>query len=69
LPLEVKTLDHASIWRFRQTIDKLGLSATLLAEANRQLDALGLIVESGTLVDATLFRRPRSSIRPSEAAV
>jgi transposase, IS5 family len=53
LPLEVETPDHASIWRFRQTIDKLGLSAALLAEVNRQLDALGLIVKRGTLVDAT----------------
>ncbi len=62
LPLEVETPDHASIWRFRQTIDKLGLSAALLAEVNRQLDALGLIVKRGTLVDATLIagavRRP-----------
>ena len=24
LPLDVETPDHASIWRFRQTIDKLG---------------------------------------------
>ena len=55
LPLEVETPDHASIWRFRQTIDELGLSAALLAETNRQLDALGLIVKRGTLVDATLI--------------
>jgi IS5 family transposase len=55
LPLEIETPDHASIWRFRQTIDKLGLSAALLAETNRQLDALGLIVKRGTLVDATLI--------------
>ena len=55
LPLEVDTPDHASIWRFRQTIDKLGLSAALLSETNRQLDALGLIVKRGTLVDATLI--------------
>ena len=55
LPLEVETPDHASIWRFRQTIDKLGLSAALLLETNRQLDALGLIVKRGTLVDATLI--------------
>jgi transposase, IS5 family len=27
----------------------------LLAERNRQLDALGLIVKRGTLVDATLI--------------
>jgi Transposase DDE domain len=35
--------------------DKLGLSAALLSETNRQLDALGLIVKRGTLVDATLI--------------
>jgi transposase len=55
LPLEMETPDHASIWRFRRTIDKLGLSAAQLAETNRQLDALGLIVKRGTLVDATLI--------------
>src|SRR5579863_4095710 len=62
LPLEVETPDHASIWRFRQTIDKLGLSTTLLAEVNRQLDALGYVIKRGTLVDATIIagsvRRP-----------
>ena len=54
VPLDRETPDHSSIWRFRQTIDKLGLSEALLAEANRQLDARGLIVKRGTLVDATL---------------
>jgi transposase, IS5 family len=54
-PLEADTPDHASIWRFRQTIDKLGLSAALLSETNRQLDALAPIVKRGTLVDATLI--------------
>jgi IS5 family transposase len=60
LPLEVETPDRASIWRFRRTIEKLGLSAALLAETNRQLNALGLIVKRGRLVDATLIpdRRP-----------
>ena len=60
--LEVETPDHASIWRFRQTIDKLDLSTQLLAEVNRQLEALGLVIKRGTLVDATLIagaiRRP-----------
>jgi IS5 family transposase len=62
LPLEEGTPDHASIWRFRQTIETLGLAAGLLAETNRQLDKLGLMVKRGTLVDATLIaasvRRP-----------
>jgi len=55
LPLDMETPDHASIWRFRQTIETLGLSAALLAETNRQLDALGLMIKRGTLVDATLI--------------
>jgi hypothetical protein len=57
LRLDVETPDHASIWRFRQTIDKLGLSTKLLAEVNRQLDARGFVIKRGTLVDATPDRR------------
>jgi IS5 family transposase len=55
IPLDEETPDHSSIWRFRQRIDKLGLSEKLLAEVNRQLDARGLIVKRGTLVDATII--------------
>lgn len=55
IPLDSQTPDHSSIWRFRQTIDKLGLSEALLAEVNRQLDARGLVVKRGTLVDATII--------------
>jgi hypothetical protein len=51
LPLDVETPDHASIWRFRQTIDKLGLSPRLLAKVNRQLDARGLVIKRGKPVD------------------
>ena len=62
IPLDRETPDHSSIWRFRQTIDRLGLSKALLAEANRQLDARGLVVKRGTLADATIIagavRRP-----------
>ncbi|WP_245278278.1 IS5 family transposase [Methylosinus sp. PW1] len=41
--------------RFRQRLAKLGLDEKLLAEVNRQLDARGLIVKRGTLVDATII--------------
>jgi IS5 family transposase len=72
LPLEPETPDHASIWRFRKTIDKLGLSAAVLAEVNRQLDGLGLIVKRGTLVDATLIaaavKRPPYGKRRGQSA-
>lgn len=55
VPLDQETPDHSSIWRFRQTIEKLGLSEKLLAGVNRQLDARGLIVKRGNLVDATII--------------
>jgi IS5 family transposase len=55
IPLDQEMPDHSSIWRFRQRIEKLGLSEKLLAEVNRQLDARGLIVKRGTLVDATII--------------
>ena len=55
VPLDEETPDHSSIWRFRQRLAKLGLDAMLLAEVNRQLDARGLIVKRGTLVDATII--------------
>ena len=62
LPLDVETPDHASIWRFRQTIDKLGLSSALLVELNRQIEARGFVIKRGTLVDAPIIagavRRP-----------
>jgi Transposase domain (DUF772) len=76
LPLDMETPDHASIWRFRQTIDKLGLSAALLAEVNRQLDARGFVIKRGTAhrrdphrrrSEAPLPGRRRQSARPGRA--
>jgi len=55
--------DHSTLSRFRSELVRRGLAETLLAELNRQLDAKGLIVKSGTLIDASLVeadcRRPR----------
>lgn len=54
-PLDQKTPDHMSIWRFRQKLVELELQDRLLAELNRQLDGRGLLVKRGTLVDATII--------------
>jgi IS5 family transposase len=54
-PLDQKTPDHMSIWRFRQRLVALALEDKLLAELNRQLDKRGLLVKRGTLVDATII--------------
>ena len=55
VPLDEETPDPSSIWRFRQSLSRLGVAELLLAEVNRQLDAHGLIVKRGTLVDATII--------------
>jgi transposase, IS5 family len=55
--------DHSTLSRFRSELVRRGLAAPLLAELNRQLDARGLMVKTGTLIDASLVaadgRRPR----------
>jgi IS5 family transposase len=63
LSLGDRTPDHATLWRFREKLGIHGLLEPLLAEANRQMEAAGLMVKQGTLIDATLVtsaaRRPR----------
>jgi IS5 family transposase len=55
--------DHSTLSRFRSELARRGLAGELLAELNRQLDARGLMVKTGTLIDASLVeadcRRPR----------
>jgi transposase, IS5 family len=55
--------DHSTLSRFRGELSRRGLAERLLAELNRQLDARGLMVKAGTLIDASLVeadcRRPK----------
>jgi IS5 family transposase len=61
IPLAESVPDHSSIWRFREELAKRGLAEKLLAEVNRQLDAKGLILRRGTLIDATILE---AAVRP-----
>jgi transposase, IS5 family len=54
LSLTADTPDHVSLWRFRQQLDALGLTVEVFNEVNRQFEAQGLLVKSGTLLDASL---------------
>lgn len=47
--------DHSTLWRFRQALSQLGLDKAVLEAVNGQLDAQGLIVRQGTLIDASLI--------------
>ncbi len=63
--------DHASIWRFRQKLAQKGAGGVtwgerLLAEINAQLDARGLILRRGTLIDASIVK---SAARPPSGDV
>jgi IS5 family transposase len=55
--------DHSTLSRFRSELTRRGLAEALLAELNRQLEARGLMVKAGTLIDASLVaadgRRPK----------
>jgi len=55
LPLAESVPDHSSIWRFREQLARRGLAERVLREINRQLDAKGLILRQGTLIDASII--------------
>jgi IS5 family transposase len=63
LSLEDRTPDHTTIWRFRQALAAEGLIDGLMGELGRQLEGAGVVLRSGTLIDASLVtsaaRRPR----------
>lgn len=64
LPLDEGVPDHSTIWRFRQELECHDLSEVLFAEINRQLDAHGLIIRKGTLIDATIVE---AAVKPPSA--
>lgn len=63
LSLDDTTPDHSTIWRFRERLTKDGLIEGLFTELGSQLEARGLTIKQGTLIDASMVtsaaRRPR----------
>lgn len=64
LGLDEGAPDHSVVSRFRKALREAGLDGRLFEEIERQLAAKGLLVKSGTLMDATLVeaavKRPGS---------
>lgn len=54
LPLDQPVPDHSTLWRFRETLGKLGLAEKLFAAVNAQIEARGLMLKTGTLIDASI---------------
>jgi len=61
LPLEERVPDFSTFWRFREALAAEGLIEKLFSQITRQLEAKGLILKRGTVVDASIIE---SSGRP-----
>lgn len=68
-PLDQSIPDHATIWRFREALGKLGLAEAVFDALNAQLEHRGLIVKRGTLVDATIIKAAAAPPSPSQGVV
>ena len=55
LGLEDEVPDHTTICRFRNRLIEAGLLERLFAELDKQLEAAGVILKRGTMLDATLI--------------
>lgn len=53
--------DESTILRFRHLLEEHGLAAQILVTVNRVLQERGLMLKSGTVVDATLISAPSST--------
>jgi transposase, IS5 family len=55
LALEEAVPDHSTLCRFRNLLVEAGLLEKLFCELDKQLDAAGLILRRGTMLDATVI--------------
>lgn len=58
--------DETTILRFRHLLAQHGLAETLFREITGQLEARGLLLRSGTIVDATIIAAPSSTKNAAE---
>ena len=66
LSLEDEVPDHTTLCRFRNRLISARLLEKLFAELDAQLEAAGVILKQGTMLDATLIEA--SSARPPDGA-
>jgi len=58
--------DESNILRFRHLLEKHQLNLQILATINATLIAKGLLLKSGTVIDATLVPVPRQQVGKDE---
>ena len=73
LGMEQATPDHTTLCRFRERLNEAGLTVKLLALVNTQIEAKGLMLKRGTLIDATVVEtaaaRPARSDDPVRMSI
>lgn len=71
LGLEEATPDHTTLCRFRERLHEAGLTDKLLALVNAQIEAKGLMLKRGTLIDATIVETAaaRPALESTDAPV
>lgn len=65
LGMEQATPDHTTLCRFRERLNEAGLTVKLLALVNTQIEAKGLMLKRGTLIDATVVET--AAARPARS--
>jgi IS5 family transposase len=65
LGIEQATPDHTTLCRFRERLNEAGLTVKLLSLVNAQIEAKGLLLKRGTLIDATVVET--AAARPDRA--
>jgi len=63
LSFDDKTPDHSTLWSFRERLEKAGHASTLFDKTLELLRKQGVILETGTLIDATLIEAPLGTKR------
>lgn len=58
LSFDDKTPDQGTLWLFRERLEKAGHGSTLFEKTLELLRAQGVVLETGTLIDATLIEAP-----------
>jgi IS5 family transposase len=66
LGIEQPTPDHTTLCRFRERLTEAGLTTRLLGLVNAQIEAKGLVLKRGTLIDATVVES--AAARPEKGS-
>src|SRR5207253_1742871 len=64
LSFDDRTPDHSTIWSFRERLIQRGHVSTLFDRTLQTLREQGVVLNNGTLIDATIIEAPLGRKRP-----